>query len=611
LVAIDARGLSTQEAPAMLAAPTPRRKPSARDPFRGAPWQDDYPELCRIEADLPEDDHARWIARVVDHLDLGPLRRSYAGSGSLAHPVERLVPFVLWAYSEAILSPAQWAKLARFDDRAKWLLRGLVPSRSRLYSFRDRLGPFLDGWHGQLISWAIAEEITTASRGSLDGSFVAALASRHRLMGVRRVDRRLLLLRLLVWLEGGPGAGGLAARLEALPEQALGGWLLYLELLGRGLEAGQLLEALLGLLALMDFLGPKEGEAWRPRLPAWVPPSPPGRKRVLQRYEEAQQRLAKRLEPYQRKKKLSKKDEQAVKRMKVSLTDPEAALGWDKAGTFRPLYNVLLMQDTESCLTLGWDVLARNNDDGLLKPMVQKTEGQLSRALQEVLADGGFVSVGDVAWCEQQGITVYAPAGKAPASAAPASAAPASAAPAGAEKGAGQQGPAAGPMKLPKQAFRYDGAAGAYVCPEGKRLEEAFRTTEKRQGGLELPVVVHRARPEDCGACPRQEGCTSNPKKGRVVKRYEGEEALERLAQRMQQPHSLEVYRLRCRTVELGYADVKEHRGLRVFRGFGLERARTQAGLVILASNGLKIVAALQRRQSAAQAPSPQEKKPA
>jgi hypothetical protein len=49
--------------------------------------------------------------------------------------------------------------------------------------------------------------------------------------------------------------------------------------------------------------------------------------------------------------------------------------------------------------------------------------------------------------------------------------------------------------------------------------------------------------------------------------------------------------------VELGYADLKEHRGLRVFRSFGRKRARAQAGLVILASNGLKIMAALQRRQ--------------
>jgi len=63
--------------------------------------------------------------------------------------------------------------------------------------------------------------------------------------------------------------------------------------------------------------------------------------------------------------------------------------------------------------------------------------------------------------------------------------------------------------------------------------------------------------------------------------------------------------------VELGYADLKEHRGLRVFRCFGRKRARAQAGLVILASNGLTIMRALSRRQSSAQPPPPLEKRPA
>jgi hypothetical protein len=49
--------------------------------------------------------------------------------------------------------------------------------------------------------------------------------------------------------------------------------------------------------------------------------------------------------------------------------------------------------------------------------------------------------------------------------------------------------------------------------------------------------------------------------------------------------------------VELGYADVKEHRGLRVFNCFGRERARAQAGLVLLASNGLKLMRLLLKRQ--------------
>ena len=64
------------------------------------------------------------------------------------------------------------------------------------------------------------------------------------------------------------------------------------------------------------------------------------------------------------------------------------------------------------------------------------------------------------------------------------------------------------------------------------------------------------------------------------------------------------------RTVERGYADLKQHRGLRIFRCFGRKRAHAQAGLVILASNGLNLLRALQRRQDDGQPHAPPEKQP-
>ena len=241
-----------------------------------------------------------------------------------------------------------------------------------------------------------------------------------------------------------------------------------------------------------------------------------------------------------------------------------------------------------------------------------------------MLVDSGFLNVSDVVWCEKEQIVIYAPPAEAEAvntkvdkamaakllvakaevarvEAAKAEAAKVEAAKAETAKVEAAKAETAKKKeaKLPKSAFRYDGVEQAYYCPQGKRLVPVSQTTEKRQGGLELPVIVFRATRTDCQACPQQATCTSNPKKGRVVKRYEGEEALERLEQRMQEPAAQQVYRLRAQTVELGNADLKEHRGLRTFHGFGRKRVRAQAGLVILASNGLKIMHALQRRPKA------------
>src|SRR4051794_31792687 len=118
-------GLSTQEVPLMLPLPKPSRKRSTRHPFRDPLWDDDHPAFRRIDATLPPDHHARWLVRVVAQLDLPAFRLSYAGYGSLAYPVELLLAFVLFVYSKGLLSPAEWARQARYDDQCKWLLRGL------------------------------------------------------------------------------------------------------------------------------------------------------------------------------------------------------------------------------------------------------------------------------------------------------------------------------------------------------------------------------------------------------------------------------------------------------------------------------------------------------
>src|SRR4051812_40577453 len=128
-------GLSTQEVLLMLPAATLPRKSSRRPRFRAPLWDHDHPALRRIDATLPDDHHARWLATVVARLDLTALRDSYAGRGSDAYPVELVLALVLFLYDEGVLCPAEWARRARWDDQAKWLLRGLVPSRSQLYAF--------------------------------------------------------------------------------------------------------------------------------------------------------------------------------------------------------------------------------------------------------------------------------------------------------------------------------------------------------------------------------------------------------------------------------------------------------------------------------------------
>ena len=57
----------------------------------------------------------------------------------------------------------------------------------------------------------------------------------------------------------------------------------------------------------------------------------------------------------------------------------------------------------------------------------------------------------------------------------------------------------------------------------------------------------------------------------------------------METPEAKSLYHSCRQTVELRYADMKEHRNLRRFTGRGLRRAKAQIGATVLAHNLLAL----------------------
>lgn len=128
---------------------------------------------------------------VDEELDLQPLRQSYAGRGTRPHAPALLLKLVLYEHERGRHQPTQWREDLTDNIAARWLTFGMEPSLTSLYEFRDRLQPLLEGFNRQVIQTAIAEGRTSGTRGALDGTTVAANATRHRLVNLKTVDRRL------------------------------------------------------------------------------------------------------------------------------------------------------------------------------------------------------------------------------------------------------------------------------------------------------------------------------------------------------------------------------------------------------------------------------------
>src|SRR4051794_39294004 len=172
-------------------SPHPRRQCPQRQHFAPPPWDRLSPQWLQIEDTLPADHRARAIDEAVDRLDLTALFASYLGVGSKAHRPDLFLKIVLYEIQTGRHSPDQWAQDVRDRRSLQWLGSGITPSRTRCYAFRDRLGPLLEALNRQVLQSAVIQGLTTAHRGSLDGTLIAANASRHRLVNLSRLERRV------------------------------------------------------------------------------------------------------------------------------------------------------------------------------------------------------------------------------------------------------------------------------------------------------------------------------------------------------------------------------------------------------------------------------------
>lgn len=301
-----------------------------------------------------------------------------------------------------------------------------------------------------------------------------------------------------------------------------------------------------------------------PDAPGWLAKTEDGLREQKQRYRRAAAILRARQAANAQRRSCKRKP---ADKILVSPTDPEAILTRDKLNVFRPLYTTQLLRDLDSPLVLGYDLLTQNNDNGTLAPMLEQMLDQVGHKPDELLVDSGYVSMNHLEFCAQAGIVLYGPHQENDYTV-----------PNGKKPQCNQK------TELPKSAFRWLPAEHMYQCPEGHHLRFTKKQTQPRTD-YKITLHLYTCPAEHCLACPRQKACTQTPNKGRTVSRMENEELLDALRVRMAAAEARRLYKRRSQTVELNFADLKEHRGLRRFHCRGKDRAKSELGVLVLTHN--------------------------
>jgi transposase len=501
------------EATKMVGDQTRTRNAGCR--FADPPWNDQSPEWLALGEQLGADHLAKLIDSAMEQLDLTSLYESYSNVGSQAHRPDLVLRIVCYELQQGRCKPSQWFADCRDNIAVHWLGRGIQPSRTSLYEFRDRVGPAFDGLNEQVLQQAVTLDLTQVERGALDGTAIAANASRRHLTDLPHLEQRVEQVETIVKRD----------EQNESPEE----------------------------------------------VPAWMAKTPQTRIVQLTRFQKARQELRRLHE---------ENDQQIPSRRKtkivINTADSEAAIGLDKEHVFRPLYTVQTVRDVDSQFILGYEVFAQATDTDTLTTMMNRVTSLTGRHLDILLVDCGYVTGYDLAVSEELRVNLYGPWKE------------------------NDYTPAKDNPLFTKDQFTWLPESDTYRCPAGQTLKRIGTETRPRSNGRSELSIRYACPVECCQACSLRAKCTTSQKAGRSLRRSEYDDLINAHRAKMATDEAKQLYRLRGRSIEIVFADFKEHRNLRRFSGRGLQRARGEVAGLVLCHNLLLLHKSRKAREHAA-----------
>ena len=133
-----------------------------------------------------------------------------------------------------------------------------------------------------------------------------------------------------------------------------------------------------------------------------------------------------------------------------------------------------------------------------------------------------------------------------------------------------------------KRNFTYHPQKDIYTCPMNQKLPLLHKVHE-----YGIPRKAYEGT--TCHACSSQKQCTSARTGLRRLIRYQHEQLLQSMREKMDTPQAQQHYKIRKQTIEPAFGNLKQNKNLRTFMTCGLQTAKTEYMLACSASNLQKI----------------------
>jgi len=307
-------------------------------------------------------------------------------------------------------------------------------------------------------------------------------------------------------------------------------------------------------------------------LPPQEKPSKPKKKRggrgksKLQKAQEALKKLETDCLP--RQKKYEDQEQKLSGRNSYSKTDVDATFmrmkdDYMKNGQLKPGYN--LQMGTEGQFVVGFSVHQRPGDPGCLVPHLKGIKHKLGRLPKNVIADSSYGSEENYAYLTQEQVGNYLKYNTF-----------------GKEQRARYK-----PNPFTADQMAYDAQKDELICPASKRLTYRYSFHSKTDNGYRAERRCYES--EDCTGCPLKDQCTKAKGNRRVSMAFQLKAWRQQARENLTSEAGKKLRSMRGVEVESVFGRLKEDWGYRRFLLRGIEKVKTEFGLLCIAQNMAKL----------------------
>jgi transposase len=529
-----------------------------------------------LGAQIPPKHLVRVVNTAIEKMDLSKLLAQYKGGGTSSYHPKMLLKVLVYAYTQQVYSSRKIAKALRENIYFMWLSGNQQPDFRTINRFRSEVvKDVIEDIFTSVLELLIEEGYVKLENYFLDGTKMEANANKYSWVwgkSTKRYKRKLQekvkeLIEQIEQVNETENAEYGERDLEEMgSEEPFDSQKLEQKIheLNQRLKTQQdkPQEAPTGT-AKAEVLSELEQKAPKPKKR--------GRrgKTKLQKAQDALKKLEEDCLP--RQKKYEDQERKLAGRNSYSKTDVDATFmrmkdDYMKNGQLKPGYN--LQMGTEGQFVVGFSVHQRPGDPGCLVPHLQRLKEKLGGLPKNVIADSAYGSEENYAYINQEQVgnyLKYNTFGK-------------------------EQRPRYKPNPFASDQLEYDPEKDELICPAGKRLSYRYTFFRETDNGYRGERRCYEA--EDCSGCPLKAQCTKAKGNRRVELSFQLKAWRPQASLNLTSDNGKKLRSLRGVEVESVFGRLKEDWGFRRFLLRGLEKVKTEFGLLCIAQNMGKLAVA-------------------